>query len=273
MPELPEVETCCQGLKPHILYLPIKDVIVRETRLRWPITAGLIECLKHQQFTHLTRRAKYLLFTTTNQQTLLVHLGMSGKLRVVPENTPIIKHDHVDIIFSNGMCLRYNDARRFGAILLFSEPMEQHPLLASLGIEPLEEIFNADYLHQKIKNKKQAIKLVIMDSHIVVGIGNIYANEALYAAHIHPHRPANSLTMDEISALVSAIKQILRKAIAAGGTTLRDFISVEGKPGYFKQQLAVYGKTTCLRCNQPLSTSRLGQRITIFCELCQPKPV
>jgi formamidopyrimidine-DNA glycosylase len=271
MPELPEVETCRRGLEPHVLHQPITRVTIRESRLRWPIPANLNKLLKNKVFTSLSRRGKYLLFTTTEGQTVILHLGMSGRVRIVPTATPLQKHDHADIEFAHGVCLRYNDSRRFGCLLWTDLPPQAHPLLAHLGPEPLTEAFNSTYLLTQLARRAQAIKLAIMDSHIVVGVGNIYANEALFQAKIHPQRPANSLSKIELNRLIRCIKTVLDIAIAAGGTTLRDFISAEGKPGYFQQKLLVYGRgeQPCYRCKNPLQESRLGQRTTVFCNTCQ----
>ncbi len=272
MPELPEVETCRQGLIPHILHHTISNVIVRNPNLRWPIPAKLKHHLQHQKITAITRRGKYLLFTLSSSATLLLHLGMSGRIRIVPIETPIQKHDHVDIILDNGTCIRFNDSRRFGSLLWTDADPMQHSLLIQLGPEPLEANFNANYLHTILIKRSQAIKLAIMDSHTVVGVGNIYANEALFLSGIHPHRPAKSLTKNECQHLVKNIKKVLQAAIKAGGTTLRDFISVDGKPGYFQQTLLVYGRAgePCTQCGTVLQESRLGQRSTVFCLTCQP---
>lgn len=271
MPELPEVETCRRGLEPHVLHHSIHRVVIRESRLRWPIPANLPNLLKDQSFVQLTRRGKYLLFSTAQGQTVILHLGMSGRVRIIPTATPLQKHDHVDIEFAHGLSLRYNDSRRFGCLLWTDENPDQHPLLARLGPEPLTEAFNSTYLLTQLVRRQQAIKLAIMDSQVVVGVGNIYANEALFQAKIHPHRPANSLTKVELNRLIRCIKTVLEVAITAGGTTLRDFISADGKPGYFQQKLLVYGRSGkgCLRCKHTLQESRLGQRTTVFCVGCQ----
>jgi formamidopyrimidine-DNA glycosylase len=270
MPELPEVETCRLGLQPHVINHPIKQVIIRNSRLRWPIPIDLPKILINQCFTQLTRRGKYLLFTTPTG-TLLLHLGMSGRVRIVPAMTPVSKHDHVDIVFDNDYCLRFNDSRRFGAMLWYSEDIQQHPLLVKLGPEPLTNDFNPAYLYASLRRRKQAIKLSLMDNHVVVGVGNIYANEALFRAGIHPLKPSHKVTRVAVSRLVEIVKIVLTEAIAAGGTTLRDFISADGSPGYFQQTLYVYGRggKPCRVCDNQLIETRIGQRSTVFCEVCQ----
>lgn len=271
MPELPEVETCRLGLLPHVINHTIKKVIIRHQQLRWPIPYDLEKKLINQQFVKLTRRGKYLLFETSSKGIMLLHLGMSGRVRIIPAITPPIKHDHVDIVFDNGSCVRFNDSRRFGSILWCEGPSPQHTLLAKLGPEPLSDDFNANYLCSVLKSRKQAIKLSLMDSHLVVGVGNIYANEALFRAGIHPLRPSYEITKAAAKKLVEIIKIVLSEAIAAGGTTLRDFISADGSPGYFQQTLYVYGRggKPCRVCDHPLIEIRLGQRSTVFCEKCQ----
>lgn len=270
MPELPEVETSRRGIEPHLYQQTIAKVVIRHYQLRWPIDMNLPRLLANQQIQAITRRAKYILVTTT-AGTLLIHLGMSGSLRVLPQDTPLLKHDHVDIILTTGKCLRFNDPRRFGCLLWTETDPSLHPLLNQLGPEPLSEAFDGKDLFIKSRNKKTAIKSFIMDSHIVVGVGNIYANEALFLAGIHPQRPANTLTLAQCEQLAVAIKHVLSSAIEQGGTTLRNFVSSEGKPGYFKQQLLVYGRggLSCKNCKTLLSEIRLGQRTTVFCLNCQ----
>lgn len=271
MPELPEVETCRQGLLPHVVGHPIKHVIIRESRLRWPIPANLPALLAQQTFTDITRRGKYLLFHLHNKGILLLHLGMSGRVRILPADTPPGKHDHVDIVFDNNCCLRFNDSRRFGAILWVPDNIDQHPLLKNLGPEPLTPEFNATYLHKALKSRQRAIKLSLMDNHIVTGVGNIYANEALFRTGINPNTPSQKITPQKLDQLITVIKQVLIEAIAAGGTTLRDFISADGSPGYFKQKLDVYGRggKPCRICETTLMETRLGQRSTVYCLKCQ----
>jgi len=270
MPELPEVETSCRGIAAHLDQQTVQKIIIRQPQLRWPISQNLTQALANQQIRTITRRGKYILISTS-AGTLLIHLGMSGSLRILAQNTPLLKHDHVDIILTNGQCLRFNDPRRFGAILWIEADPHQHFLLKNLGPEPLTEAFNADYLYQITRNKKLAIKNLIMNSQRVVGVGNIYANEALFLAGIHPNQKASDLSLTQCHALVTRIKQVLDFAILQGGTTLRNFVSTEGKPGYFKQQLYVYGRggQPCKQCATLLIEMRLGQRTTVFCPSCQ----
>ncbi len=270
MPELPEVETVRSGLSPIVLAAEITGVIVRQTRLRYPIqTAELHAELVGQTILGLRRRAKYLLLDFQHGS-LLIHLGMTGVLRALPMDTPLEKHDHVDLQLNNGKVIRFKDTRRFGAILWLQNP-DTHPLLKNLGEEPLSEAFNATAFAHKLKRTQRAIKLALMDQQFVVGVGNIYANEALFSAGIHPQQPANTLRFDQIEYLVDAVKTILQAAILQGGTTLKDFLNSEGKPGYFKQTLQVYGRkdAPCLRCQQGICKIVLGQRATYFCPQCQ----
>jgi formamidopyrimidine-DNA glycosylase len=270
MPELPEVETSCRGIAPHLLQQTIVDLIVRQARLRWPIAPDLPQLLIGQQIINVSRRAKYILLETT-RGTLLLHLGMSGSLRILPHATTVLKHDHVDLMLSNGLCLRLNDPRRFGAMLWTEQHPDLHPLLASLGPEPLSYQFDPQYLYSKARRKNTPTKLFIMDSKIVVGVGNIYANEALFLAGISPQLPASQLTEEQCQTLVTTIQQVLRQAIELGGTTLRNFVSSDGRPGYFKQRLFVYGRggQACKQCSGILEEMRLGQRSTVFCPSCQ----
>lgn len=269
MPELPEVETTRRALAPALTHARFKDVTVRHTRLRWPIPQRLAQELKGLTLESIERRAKYLLLHT-QAGTLLIHLGMSGHLRLYQELPPPGKHDHVDFIFDR-ICLRYTDPRRFGAILWIVDDVSQHPLLQRLGPEPLTKAFTAKYLWQTAQRHHVALKTFIMNNHIVVGVGNIYASEALFLAGIHPNRPANRLTEAEAQRLVDSIKQVLRKAIQAGGTTLKDFYSGTGTPGYFRHELLVYGREgePCVQCQTALQKMVLGQRGTVYCPTCQ----
>lgn len=271
MPELPEVETTVQGIKPHVEGETVKQVIIRQHQLRWPITKNLVKHLQYQTILTIHRRAKYLCFAT-EVGNLIIHLGMSGRLRILTMEQPPQAHDHVDIILTNGKTLRYTDPRRFGAILWTSDAFDRHPLLRELGPEPLSPAFSGQYLHQKISRKSTAIKSLIMDSKIVVGVGNIYAAEALFEANIHPAKQAKQLSLEECARLVKAIKRILRSAIRQGGTTLKDFLNSEGKPGYFSQFLKVYGRSNlpCFTCGTLLKTLVLQNRSTVICETCQP---
>lgn len=268
MPELPEVETSRRGILPHLQGQTITQIDVRQPQLRWPIPDE-IQALVGEPILAISRRSKYLLIHTA-KGVMLLHLGMSGSLRVLLQYAPPEKHDHLDIGLANGKILRLNDPRRFGACL-FSPVGEVHPLLASLGPEPLLEAFSADYLYTISRNRRVAIKSFLMNSKIVVGVGNIYANEALFLSGIDPRKPAAKLTKPQASHLVDTIKGVLERAIEQGGTTLKDFTQVDGRPGYFAQALNVYGRggEPCPVCEQPLSEIRMGQRSTVFCTHCQ----
>ena len=270
MPELPEVETTRRGIAPHVTGHRITDVVIRERRMRWPVDPALRQHIQGQRLAAVDRRGKYLLLRMP-AGTLIIHLGMSGSLRLARADTPIKKHDHLDIIFDNHKILRYHDPRRFGCVLFTSEPAEEHFLLNELGVEPLERGFTGKYLYALSRQRSLAVKLFIMDSHIVVGVGNIYASEALFLAGIHPKRAAGKITLERYTALVKAIKQVLRASIRQGGTTLRDFVNGEGQPGYFAQQLRVYGRAgePCRKCLQPIRHIVLGQRATYYCPHCQ----
>ncbi|PKM11259.1 MAG: DNA-formamidopyrimidine glycosylase [Gammaproteobacteria bacterium HGW-Gammaproteobacteria-3] len=270
MPELPEVETTCRGIKPHIENRSIQSVIVRQARLRWPVPEQLETHLTDLMVQKVYRRGKYLLLHT-EQGTLILHLGMSGSLRILSDDAPLKKHDHVDFVFSGGVTLRFNDPRRFGAVLWTSEPVETHPLLVDLGPEPLLAEFTGEHLYHRAQKRSTPVKSFIMDSHIVVGVGNIYANEALYEAGIRPGRQAGKISLKRFEKLAAAIRDVLNNAITQGGTTLRDFVNESGKPGYFKQQLKVYGRggLPCVTCLKPLSETRVANRSTVFCSHCQ----
>ena len=270
MPELPEVEVSRLGITPWMEGVVVEKVVIRHPRLRWPIPSE-IHLLEGQPLRSIERRAKYLLLRST-LGTAILHLGMSGHLRILPIGTPAEKHDHVDLELANGKLLRFHDPRRFGALLWTTDDPHQHALLKSLGPEPLTDAFTAEYLWQRSRKPRSAIKPWLMDNHVVVGVGNIYANEALFMAHIHPKRAVNSLTIEESQALVAAVKQVLARAITQGGTTLRDFMRIDGKSGYFVQELLVYGRAgqACQVCAHPLEELRLGQRSSVFCPICQP---
>jgi formamidopyrimidine-DNA glycosylase len=270
MPELPEVETTCRGIQPHIEGKNVKAVIVRQPQLRWPISPELTTILPEQRIKQVSRRGKYILLETA-AGFFLIHLGMSGSLRIAKQKDAIKKHDHVDIILKNGDILRYHDPRRFGCMLWAGAEPYKHVLLENLGPEPLSDDFNADYLFALSRKRSSAVKNFIMDSHIVVGVGNIYANEALFMAGIRPSRQAGKVSKASYEKLVEAIKAILAKAIEQGGTTLRDFVGGDGKPGYFKQSLSVYGRggENCVNCQAGLKEIRLGQRSTVYCPNCQ----
>jgi len=269
MPELPEVETICAGLAPLITGHAFEDVIIRQHRLRYPIPADLVTRVRGRSILDFQRRGKYLLLQV-EEGTVLIHLGMSGSLRFVTTAQPPERHDHVDFILDHGI-LRYRDPRRFGLVLWQSASAGLHSLLQKLGPEPLGDDFTPAYLANKARGSKRAIKNFIMDSKVVVGVGNIYANEALFLARIHPQRPAGSLVTDEWNELHRSIVAVLRAGIKAGGTTLQDFVDGSGKPGYFQQQLLVYGRDNapCPVCGEVLHKQVIGQRSTWFCPRCQ----
>ena len=269
MPELPEVETTRAGISPHIEGQTLHKVVVRDTRLRWPVPNDLAAKVEGKALTKVTRRGKYLIFAF-DHGAIIAHLGMTGSMRIVAYDEPPALHDHVDLVFLN-TTLRYRDPRRFGCVLWQDNPVMSHALLASLGPEPLSDEFDLVHLLAVCKGKKQAIKSLIMDSKKVVGVGNIYANEALFMAGIHPHRQAGRVSAARLSKLVVSCKQVLAAAIKQGGTTLRDFVDSEGKPGYFKQQLQVYGRAgqACVACDLALTETRLGKRSTVYCKHCQ----
>ncbi|MDM7323281.1 MAG: bifunctional DNA-formamidopyrimidine glycosylase/DNA-(apurinic or apyrimidinic site) lyase [Gammaproteobacteria bacterium] len=270
MPELPEVETTRRGIEPHLTGHCFEHILVRERRLRWPIPAGLEEQLLGQTVQGVRRRGKYLLIDFPHG-TLIAHLGMSGSLRLTEPGTALQKHDHVEFRLDSGLALRLHDPRRFGALLWTEVPAEHHPLLAHLGPEPLAEAFNGSHLYQAIHHRKQAIKSAIMDQHVVVGVGNIYANEALFLAGIDPRQACQRIAREGIETLASTIRHVLATAIEQGGTTLRDFVNPEGRPGYFQQTLYVYGrgKAPCRTCGTPIVHTVIGQRASFYCPLCQ----
>ncbi len=270
MPELPEVETTRRGIAPHVLNNKIVKVVVRDRRLRWPVPARLIKQLEQQTIHTLDRRAKYLLFHTEHG-CMILHLGMSGSLRIVPANTKPEKHDHVDIVFKSGQCLRFHDPRRFGSIHWTRRDPLRHKLLKDLGPEPLANGLNGEHLYAKSRKRIQTVKTFIMDSRTVAGIGNIYANEALFSAGIHPKRKSGRISIQRYNDLSDAIKDILQRALDKGGTTLRDFMDGEGNPGYFRQELQVYGRAgeICSQCGETIKEIRLGQRSTFYCPCCQ----
>lgn len=269
MPELPEVETTLRGIAPHVLGKSIRLVRVRQPRLRWPVPPELSQILTGARFHRLERRAKYLLFVGDTGR-MMVHLGMSGSLRIVTVDSEVRKHDHVDIEFSDDTVLRYHDPRRFGSIHWLPD-QSGHPLIDALGPEPLGDAFDGEHLYRESRGRKLAVKGFIMNSRIVVGVGNIYANEALFHAGIRPGRAAHRISRPRYERLAEAIRQILTDAITSGGTTLRDFVREDGSPGYFKQHLAVYGRAgeACRRCETPLTASRLDNRATVYCRNCQ----
>lgn len=270
MPELPEVETTCRGIAPHITGQRIRRVIIRQPRLRWPIPEDLPRLLQGRKLLSVARRGKYLLLSF-HHGTLIIHLGMSGSLRLVKAETAVQKHDHFDLQLGNGRQLRLRDPRRFGAVLWTDQPVMNHPLLVDLGPEPLADRFDGEYLHAQGRSRRIPIKQLIMDSKTVVGVGNIYANESLFRAAIHPTRPSNRISHQRYLRLAEEIRNVLREAITQGGTTLRDFLNEDGNPGYFAQSLLVYGKSgePCPRCGKAIRSKTIGQRSTFFCPGCQ----
>ena len=270
MPELPEVETTRRGIAKQIENQVIDKIIIRQAKLRWPIPANIKNKLKGQKVNSVERRGKYLL-VKTDAGTLIMHLGMSGSLRVIDITTNAEKHDHFDLVFKNGTCLRLRDPRRFGAVLFTTGDPLEHKLIKDLGPEPLDKAFNADYLFEKSRKRSINIKAFIMDSKIVVGVGNIYASESLFKAGIHPKKSAGKVSREKYSVLVKSIKVVLKAAIKSGGTTLRDFTKSDGKPGYFKQELNVYGRKgePCVNCGKPITHAVIAQRATYYCTQCQ----
>lgn len=270
MPELPEVETTRRGIEPYALGQTVEQVIVRNPKLRWPVPEDLNQRMAGQSITRLDRRGKYLLLFNSLGCCIL-HLGMSGSLRVVNNANTVQKHDHVDICFTTGYCIRLRDPRRFGAVLWCEHDPLEHKLLSQLGPEPLSDNFTGDYLFKVSRNRKRAVKLMLMDSHIVVGVGNIYANEALYLAGITPTAVAGRISRARYMKLATAVKTVLSDAIEQGGTTLKDFTTSDGSPGYFAQKLNVYGKADnpCPRCGNKITLIKLGQRASYYCRKCQ----
>ena len=270
MPELPEVETTLRGLEPHLFGQRITDAVIRTSRLRWAIPPQLPNILRDQSIRRLYRRAKYLLIEC-DSGTLILHLGMSGSLRVLPVDTPVQHHEHFDLILANGMLLRLRDPRRFGAVLWHVGDPAQHPLLIKLGLEPLEHEFDGEYLYRATRTRDAAIKLIIMDHHLVVGVGNIYANEALFRAGIRPQLSASKLSKPRCVRLVQTIRDTLTEAIVLGGSSLRDFVGSDGEPGYFQQHYGVYGRAgeMCRVCGTAIKQIKQGQRSSFYCPMCQ----
>ncbi|MDP2784879.1 MAG: bifunctional DNA-formamidopyrimidine glycosylase/DNA-(apurinic or apyrimidinic site) lyase [Sulfurimicrobium sp.] len=270
MPELPEVETTCRGLAPHLSGQRIRAVIVRDARLRFPVMPELGHILPGLLIRGIERRGKYLLMDC-GQGWLILHLGMSGSLRIVPAAAPAEKHDHFDLVLENAFCMRLRDPRRFGAVIWVETDPLRHPLLARLGVEPLTSDFDGAWLYCHTRGKKGSIKQMLMDAHLLVGVGNIYANEALFRAAIRPATPAGRIGVTRCDKLARAVKEVLQLAIAAGGSSLRDFVDSSGKPGYFQQQYFVYGRAgePCRQCGVPIRLLRQGQRSTFYCPDCQ----
>jgi len=270
MPELPEVETTRRGIQPHILDRAITELVVRNRNFRWPVARNLASKLVGQKIQKVDRRAKYLLLHM-EKGCLILHLGMSGSLSIVNDNSPPLKHDHIDINFDSSTTLRFRDPRRFGAVLFANKDVERHKLISHLGPEPLGKQLSGVYLFNKSRGIKQSVKTFIMDNHIVVGVGNIYASEALFLCRISPKRQAGRISAQRFEKLSRAIKDVLKRAIKAGGTTLRDFSNGDGQPGYFQQKLNVYAREgePCLVCKTAIKQVRLRQRSTFYCSNCQ----
>ena len=268
MPELPEVETTRRGIAPYLMQRVITGAVVRQPQLRWPVPP-LGRLLVGQHVQAVERRAKYLLIRL-ERGTLIVHLGMSGSLRLLPAASPPRIHDHVDILFGE-QCLRLHDPRRFGAMLWTEDDPLAHPRLRGLGPEPLSTAFDGAYLYAIAHDRRAAIKSLLMDGRVVVGVGNIYATEALFRAGIHPQRSSRRVSRPRLERLVSEVKSVLDYAIARGGTTLRDFLNESGQPGYFAQELFAYGRAgqPCKRCGTLLKTRPIGQRASAYCPSCQ----
>ena len=274
MPELPEVETTCNGIRPYAEGQRITEFIIRNGRLRWPVEPHLTNTLTNTLINSVSRRGKYILLNTS-KGVLMIHLGMSGNLRILSANTECLKHDHIDIVLSNQRVLRLNDPRRFGSVLwhpVEDGNIENHKLLCKLAPEPLSTEFNEDYLYQKISSKNVSIKKLIMNNQIIVGAGNIYANEALFKTGTHPLTLGKTLSKPECQQLVIQIKKILEASIKQGGTTLKDFLKPDGKPGYFEQELNVYGRNNqpCTQCGTTIEKVVISQRASFFCPTCQP---
>lgn len=268
MPELPEVETTRQGILPYLQDQVIDHLIIRTPRLRWAISRELFT-LSSEKIIGIKRRAKYLIIELEIGY-IIVHLGMSGSLRIVSDQDPVDKHDHVDMMLTNGKILRYNDPRKFGA-WLWTATLERFSLFSKLGPEPLSNAFTGDYLFAKSRKRQTVVKAWLMNNEIVVGVGNIYANEVLFSCKIHPKTVVSTLTQQQCEQLAMQIKQILRQAIKQGGTTLQDFIQPDGRPGYFKQSLQVYGRKDepCVCCGHLIGTIVIGQRTSFYCPICQ----
>jgi formamidopyrimidine-DNA glycosylase len=270
MPELPEVETTRRGIEPHAVGRTITALQVHEPRLRWRVQDDLPDLVKGQRIVKVGRRAKYLLLELETG-TLILHLGMSGSVRVLPADTPRLTHDHLDLVLDSGFTIRFNDPRRFGSLHYATGDTNGHPLLSALAPEPFDPAFNTEYLWRVTRRRTVAIKQLLMNSRLVVGVGNIYANEALFKAKVRPRRPARTLQREEVARIVRAIKSVLAMAIRVGGTTLRDYVGVDGEPGYFRQKLYVYERHNqpCRTCRTSVRQLTQGQRSTYYCPNCQ----
>jgi formamidopyrimidine-DNA glycosylase len=270
MPELPEVETTRRGVEPHVVGRRIERLLLHERRLRWPVRADLPKILAGQRFVRAGRRAKYLLLEL-ERGTLILHLGMSGSLRVLPATTPRLAHDHLDFELDSGQTLRFNDPRRFGSLHFTVDDPNKHPLLAELAPEPFDAAFDGEYLWRITRKRRVAIKLLLMNAKLVVGVGNIYASEALFRAGIRPRRQARGLKREECNRLAKAVRDVLGMAVKVGGTTLRDYVGADGAPGYFRQKLFAYERAgePCRVCKTPIKHFVQGQRSTYWCPRCQ----
>jgi len=270
MPELPEVETTRRGIEPWLVGRRIEKLVVRERRLRWPVPRGLPARMANARIRSVGRRGKYLLIGT-DAGSLILHLGMSGSLGIFDSGSPPLAHDHFDLVLDSGRCLRFNDPRRFGCLLFTAGPPERHKLLAGLAVEPLSDAFTGEALWRRARGRRTSIKAFIMDARSVVGVGNIYASEALFRAGIRPGLAAGRVSERRMRSLVQAIKAVLQDAIGAGGTTLRDYVNPEGQPGYFRRKLFVYEREgkPCRRCRTPIRRFTQGGRSTYWCPTCQ----
>ena len=270
MPELPEVETTLRGIEPALSGCRINQLVVRNASLRWPVSEQVFRA-EGRTVSNCRRRAKYLLIELGEEGGLLIHLGMSGSLRICDRDAEPRKHDHFDIVLESGKCVRFNDPRRFGALAWWKHPAEKHPLLSHLGLEPLSSDFSGTYLRARSRGRKAPVKNFIMDGKVVVGVGNIYASEALFMAGIHPLRAAGRISTVRYEALARAIRDVLSRAIRHGGTTLRDFVNSDGNPGYCARELLVYEREgqPCFRCHSILKRKVIGQRSSYYCPQCQ----
>jgi formamidopyrimidine-DNA glycosylase len=270
VPELPEVETVRRGIEPHVVSRRVAAVRIREPRLRWPVPRRMAAELPGQRIEYVGRRAKYLLLGLERGH-VLIHLGMSGSLRILPEPGPPQKHDHLDLELDNGACLRFRDPRRFGSVLWTTRSLERHPLLSGLGPEPLSDAFDGDYLYGRSRGRRVSAKSFLMDGRIVAGVGNIYANEALHRAGIHPARRAGRIAARRYDGLAKAVRETLNEAIERGGSTLRDFLDEAGNPGYFVPLLRVYDREgqPCRTCGGAIRRGVIGQRASYYCSICQ----
>jgi len=270
LPELPEVETTVRGIRPFIQGKVVRDLVVRERRLRWPVQPGLETIVRGCTVEKVERRAKYILLHLTRGG-LLIHLGMSGSIRVLEHFVPAGKHEHFDLVAGTGHIIRFRDPRKFGSLLYCEGPLHEHPRLRALGVEPLTPLFSGDYLYGKSKARAVPVKTLIMDGKVVVGVGNIYSSEALFLAGIHPLRRCSRVALARYARLVECIREVLGTAIDKGGTTLQDFLGTDGIPGYFEQSLCVYGHQgeACIRCGRAIRCMVISQRSTFYCPGCQ----